>query len=253
MHPRFLQALSVALVVATAGCLGAVAGTSNPAAPAVAGSDGAATNTIDVTATASVAAAPDLVVVHVAVVGEGDTAEAAAKAAAADADGLRDALDDVVDRDGQSVEVTIENAGYHLSPRYDYSRDSRELVGYQAIQSFRVETTAVDAAGAVVDAAAAGGASRVDGVSFTLSDDARADLRSDALAAAVESARADADDIAAAAGVTVDALAGASTTNVATTPYYRGYAEAAADGAATSFEPGDVTVTATVTVAYTYE
>ncbi|WP_227132589.1 SIMPL domain-containing protein [Halorubellus salinus] len=254
MHQRVLQVLAVAFVVATAGCLGSLASTSNDATPALAGSDGVATNSIDVRSTASVTAAPDLVVVHVAVVGEGDTAEAAARATAADADGLRAALDDVVDRDGQAVDVTLENAGYHLSPRYDYSRESREIVGYQATQSFRVETTAVDAAGAVVDAVVDGGASRVHGVTFTLSDAARADLRSDALAAAMESARADADVLAAAAGVTIDGLAGASTTNVDATPYYRGYAEdAGADGAATTFEPGDVTVTATVTVAYTYE
>lgn len=244
---RTLQALAVALVVATAGCLGAVATAPNDATTSLA--DGtAASNTIDVSATASVSAAPDLVVVHAAVVGDGDSAEAAASRAAADADDLRAALDAL------DVDVTVEDAGYHLSPRYDYSKESREIVGYQAVQSFRVETAAVDSAGEVVDAVVSGGASRVNGVAFTLSEDARAELRTDALAAAVESARADADVIATAAGVSVDALAGASTTNVATTPYYREYADGAgADGAATSFEPGDVSVTATVTVSYTYE
>jgi hypothetical protein len=251
---RSLQVLAVALVVATAGCLGSVATEPTAAAPAGAGDGDGASQTIDVTASASVAAIPDLVVVSASVVGEGDTAEEAARNAAADADGLREALDGLVDSDGRSVAITVEDAGYYLSPQYDYSRESREIVGYQAVQSFSIETVAVDSAGAIVDAVVAGGASRVDRVAFTLSDEARADLRSDALAAAMENARADADVVADAADVSVAGLAGASTTNVDATPYYREYAESA-DGASagTSFEPGDVTVTATVSVSYTYE
>lgn len=239
-------AVAVALVVATAGCLGGIASGPSNAAPAVTDGAGTASNTIDVTASATLSAAPDRAVVSTSVVGVGDTAEAAAAAAATDADALRDALENL------DAPVTIEDAGYSLGPEYDYGGDGRELVGYRAVQSFSVETTAVEDAGAVVDAVVAGGASRVDAVAFTLSEDARAELRADALADAVENGRADADVIANAAGVSIDALAGASTTNVAVTPTYRAFAEDSAT-AGTSFEPGDVTVTATVTVAYTYE
>ena len=243
--------LAVAVLVALAGCLGTVGSPPNDATPALDGGQGVATNAITVSATATASAPADQLVVHVSVVGEGDTARAAARAAAADAEALRDALGRLVDRDGFRVDVALLDAGYRLSPQYDHASGSRTVVGYEVVQSFRVETAAVDSAGALVDAAVDGSASRVDAVAFALTDDLRADLRADALAAAMADARTEADVVAAAADVTVDALAGASTTNVVITPYRWADADGTGvESARTTFEPGDVTVTATVT--YTY-
>src|SRR5579864_5154231 len=78
---------------------------------------------------------------------------------------------------------------------------SEEISGYQAVQRATVTVDDLNMVGRVVDAAAAAGANLVGDVTFTLRDPAA--LRTRALAAAVQDARATANTIAAAAGVTI--------------------------------------------------
>jgi uncharacterized protein YggE len=58
-----------------------------------------------------------------------------------------------------TVVVALADASYRLSPQYDRANGSWTVVGDEVVQSFRVETTAVGSAGALVDAAVRGGAS----------------------------------------------------------------------------------------------
>lgn len=58
-----------------------------------------------------------------------------------------------------TVVVALADAGYRLSPQDDHASGSRTVVGDEVVQSFRVGTTAVDSAGALVDAAVRRGAS----------------------------------------------------------------------------------------------
>jgi uncharacterized protein YggE len=223
-----------ALLLVTAGLLGVASAQS---------AGGAATDTGDapgvtVSATGDASAAPDRATVHASVVAVADTAEEARRLAAEDASGLRAALADAdVDEDAVST------VGYHLGT--DYRRD--EVDGYRVTHRFAVELDDVDAAGAVVDAAVAGGANRVDGVTFSLSDEQRRDLRGDAIAAAMADARADAGAIATAANVSIDGLLSVATGGDGYAPVYR---EAADADAGTTIDPGPVSVSVSVTVTY---
>jgi len=240
MHSRLLP-IALALLALLAGCVGPLQ--TDGGATAAETVDGP---TIDVTGTGTVSADADLAVVLVTVVGRADTADEARAQAAADVESMRAAL-----RDAGVPDEAVTTASYHLSPRYDYTERERQLLGYEAVHAFRVEV-APERAGEVVDLAVSGGADRVDGVQFTLADETRADLRERALTDAVDAARADADAIAAAADLTVTGVARASTGGSYTPVYDVRFAEGgAADGAATTFEPGPVTVTATVRVTYT--
>jgi uncharacterized protein YggE len=80
-------------------------------------------------------------------------------------------------------------------------RPSGDISGYQAIQRIRVTVDDLNLVGRVIDAAVAAGANLVDGVAFTLRDPAA--YRTRAFAAAVQDARATANAMAAAAGVTL--------------------------------------------------
>ena len=215
--------------------------------------DGAAdAPTVSVTGTGEITADADLAVIMVSVVATADTADAARQQVADDAERMREAL-----RDAGVADENVTTASYRISSEYRYEENGKEptVTGYRAVHAFEIEVAPADA-GDVVDAAVANGASRVDGVQFTLTDETRASLRADAIAQAMSKARADADAVAAAESLEVTGLHTAST-GPDYVPYaetrYESAADAGGAGASTAFEPGPVTVTATVQVTYTVE
>ncbi|ESP89210.1 SIMPL domain-containing protein [Candidatus Halobonum tyrrellensis] len=243
MDPRPKYVLLAALAVLLAGCAGAATDPTAANATAANATTQTQTDAHTVTAggTGEVSADPDVAVVSVAVEARADTAEAARDAVAADAETLSNALSEA----GLSANTT----GYALSPEYDYGDDSRELVGYRAFESFEVETD-VDRAGEAVDIAVDNGATRVDGVRFDLSDERRADLGGDAIAAAMADARTDADAAAGAVDRSVGTVVSVDVDTDGTAAPYAARETAADAGGATTFQPGPVTVTATVSVTY---
>lgn len=234
MYRRSALAVAVALLALTAGCLGAVSAQDNTVADA----DGP---TVSVSGTGAVSTDPDRALVAVAVVATGETAQEARSKAAERMNGLRAALADAGITDDQ-----VETTGYFLHPRYDRDGDLQE---FQVTHGIRVETSDVENAGAIVDAAVAGGANRVNGVTFTLSADRERELRAEAIGDAVRFARADADAIADAAGVEVVGLRTASTSG-GFTPVHYGREAVADAGAGTTIDPGTVTVRVTVNAVY---
>lgn len=90
----------------------------------------------------------------------------------------------------RSVEK-LQTTGINLSPQYNYDNGKQTLVGYQAsnVVSFRV---AANQAGGIMDAAVAAGASRIDSISFSATDQATADAQKVALRKATEDAQAQA-------------------------------------------------------------
>jgi uncharacterized protein YggE len=90
----------------------------------------------------------------------------------------------------QTVEIS-------LSPQHQPNSD--QISGYSAVQRIRATVDDVNLVGRALDAAVSAGANLVDGVSFALRDPAA--TRARALAAAVQDARATANALAGAAGV----------------------------------------------------
>ena len=241
MARRLIYAGLLVLLIVTAGCLG-----TTTAAPTA--GENTSVRTVDVSSTGTASAAPDLAVVRLAVEARADSADAARSQVAEDVASMRDAL-----RALGVPDDDVRTTSYFVGPEYDYSRDGRELVGYRAVHAFEVETD-VDMAGDVIDAAVGNGATQVQGVQFTLTDETRSELREEALSEAVSNARSDAETIASASDVSLGQLHSASTTDVGYPRPIPYAAEAsAADGASTTVEPGPVEVTATVTVSYEIE
>ena len=237
----------VALLVLLAGCVGAASPDPAAASPALSQADDG-TPTISVSGTATVEAAPDLAVVHVAVEREASTADGARGDVATAVETMRQAL-----RDAGIPDENVTTESFNVFPQYDYRDDERRLDGYRAVHVFRIEV-APDRAGEVIDVAVGNGADRVNGVAFTLSDERRAELRQEALTLAVENARTDAETMAAAAGVSVGAVQSLSTSDSVGPVYPVEFARAEdTSGGQTVVEPGDVSVTATATVVYGIE
>ena len=92
------------------------------------------------------------------------------------------------------------STGYiNLYAVYDYSDDLEKIAAYSASSSLAVKVTDMARVGEVIDLSFGAGANTLDGVSFSVSDDAAA--RAESLKAAVENAKEKAAVLAEAAGL----------------------------------------------------
>lgn len=201
---------------------------------------------LQVSAEADVQVPPDRAVISFAVETEAESAVEAGEANAALMDRVLAAVLET-GLEGMRTETT----GYQLSPRYSTTRSDqpREIVGYTARNHLRVTLDQVDAVGRVLDRALDGGANRVAGLQFQVRDPQP--HREEALRRAVATARAEAETVADALGVTLGAplevQAGSSRPPGI---QFRAEAAMAADATTTPVEAGMQTVSASVTVRY---
>jgi len=234
---------------------------------------------IDVSATGSATANPDVAVLSVAVVSTADSADAARAAVAQNVSSLRDSLaaagvakDDIVTttyRVNERVEkhsVPVTAGGSTSGSRTSGgsvsagSSSTGSTVGthvevkhtYEAVHGFEVTIRDPSRAGDVLDAAVSGGANRVNGVRFTLSDAKRTALRQRAIHAAMADAHSQATAVANASNLTITSL---DSVSVGATPGPIAYASSASGGSTTApktvIDHGPVTVTASVHATYT--
>ncbi len=147
----------------------------------------------------------------------------------------------------------LKTTGYSIYPVYE---DTRPFLG-PTIKTYRVTNTLlvtlkdVSRAGEIIDLVVGAGANQVNYISFTLSEEQQKALRSRALQDAMERSRSDADVVAASAGLTIVSVKEITVSGryYPPVPIYRsaGVAESAA---VTPIDPGDVTVSASVSVTY---
>jgi uncharacterized protein YggE len=151
---------------------------------------------LTVSASAEVEVVPDRASLGVAVESRGRTAAEAATANAR----LQTAVIEAIKSAGIPA-AQLRTAALNVSPEYQYPEGGGRptVIGYQATNRITVEIRDLARTGAVLDAALARGATSVDGPRFSASDPSGA--RKTALEQAVRKARAEAEAIAAAAGV----------------------------------------------------
>ncbi|MFC6717035.1 SIMPL domain-containing protein [Natrialbaceae archaeon GCM10025810] len=254
---RFLAASTVGAAVTVAGCtsdLLSADSSSNSdddsdADPS--GTTGAAPETgsgrgIEVSASGEIETEPDLAVASIGVEASGDSADEVSGELAERADALRETFDDL----GISDDA-IEDGRYRVHPvRGDGS-------GFEGSHSFRVEVEDVERVGEVIDASVDAGANDVGQVEFTLRDETRAELRNEAVDAALENADAEAAHIATNRAVELNGIRSVSTSNADVVPVRSDGAEYesddAAGGAETTIDSEPVTVRASAEVVYGFE
>jgi uncharacterized protein len=156
-------------------------------------------------------------------------------------------------------EDSFKTTGYRISKVYDESTkgilDSNVKM-YQVTNTLTVTLHDVSKTGDVIDIAVANGANQADSIEFMLSDAQSLALRSEALKKAVANARADADAVAGAMGVNITGTGNVDIYQGYTPTVYSNYKSDSAMGTAsavsTPIQSGDITVTAQVSVTYTY-
>ena len=205
-------------------------------------------HTISVTGTGKVTLSPDTADLRLGVLTTASTVKAARASAAAAMTKVIAALKalGIADKD-------IETSWISLQPTYDYQSgvNPPHITGYQFSNSVSVTIRDLDKVGDAIDNGLAAGATSLDGVSFRVADEAGAEAQ--AREAAMTEAKAKAQTLASAAGVSITGVASISE-QVAGTPYPIYYGAAAAPDAGkavpTPVQPGTTDVTVTIAVVY---
>lgn len=204
------------------------------------------TGTIVVSGTGRVAVQPDVADLRLGVTVAKPTVEAARGEAAATMDAILRAVD------GAGVaRADVRTAMLSVQPRYDY-RDGRAavLTGYEIANVVEVSVRDLSALGDVIDATLTAGATSMDALSFRLADPRPAER--EARRQAMAEARARADVLAEAAGVTVQGVSDIVEGQPVRPPGPVAKAQrmALAADAGTPVEAGTLEVAVTVSVTY---
>ena len=214
-------------------------------APALLAQDSVRPHFVRASGEAVISVKPDRAEVTIGVT---SSAPSAAAASAHNATESTQVLNSIRQALGSGGEV--KTSGYSLSPQYEYSNGHPpRLTGYQASNTVTVTIDQLSLLGKVIDSATQTGATNVNGISFTLKDPSA--VRQKVLTEAAKKARANAEALANALGVTVTGLLEAEPAEVpAIRPLARTIPSVAmmAEKVATPVESGDVDVNATVTV-----
>jgi hypothetical protein len=195
-----LIALLGAVAVFQSGCAPAVA---QPQAPA--DTDEVNQRTISVSGSGSVSAAPDLVVVRL---GVETMAETAGEALTQNSERMAAVINSLEEAGVPSENIQTRtvrlNPQYETGPQGPGQEGERELIGFRASNIVEARSEDLTAFGQLLDAAVQGGANRIEGLTFEVTDS------SELLTQAREAAWTDAEDKA----QELSALAGAALGNV---------------------------------------
>ena len=145
------------------------------------------------------------------------------------------------------AEQDIQTSGVSLNPFYEREQT---VTGYIATNTVRVRVADIAVVGELLDAAIAAGANQVGGVQFGLTNEGP--LYQQALAEATKDARAKADALAQALGVTITGME-AVVEEVSGGPIVPVAADVAQAASRTPIEPGELSVRAQVRVVYSYQ
>ena len=245
-------ACAAILALALAGCA---------AGGATAGVDGA--KGITVSASNETKVVPDKARISVSVVSEGDEAETCQSANAEKVNAVIDALKGLGVAD-ESIQTSYSD----LSPRYgsrttdQKGKDGKEgesldewvITGYEMRTSLTISDLEIDNVGAAVQACVAAGANESDGVEYYAST--YDEKYNEALSKALDTAKAKAESIASSTGVglgkVVNVVEGYQDTSARYVPNEMAMEDAAtsAGAAVAKTMPGQVGITAEVTVTY---
>jgi uncharacterized protein YggE len=216
--------------------------------PVVNVTTGETTTGINVSGSGEVTGVPDTLSVDLGVSVLGATVSEAATTAATQADAVISAF---VAGGVERSDITTTN--YAVYPEYDYRSTGQHLLGYRVTNTVRAEIRDIAEAGAILDSAVAAGgdSTQVNGVSFSIEDDA--EMIEAAREAAWSDAFAKAEQLAELSGQTLgNAVSIDEIVSSPEMPYYYDAALAAEDRS-TPIEPGLSTVTVNLQIRFALE
>ena len=209
-----------------------------------------AQQTVTVQGSGTIKVDPDIAYVSAAVETRAATASEAQKQNAEKFAAVEKVLREKYGLSGKDVQTT----GFHVYPEYDYTeRDGRKLIGYTAVHSVRISVRKLDEIGALLDAISQAGANRIDGVAFGTEKSETYEL--EALKKAMANADAKAQVLATSAKKQLKGVINIVESGVSAPITFGPTAKVAFDAApaagyTTSVQPGQIEITASVTVQF---
>jgi len=200
-------------------------------------------HTITVTGQATVTAVPDTAEIQIGVVTQAPNAE---KAGEQNAKKMERLLSDLRKILGEGAE--LKTLSYSLTPEFQYPKEggSPTVTGYTARNILHVQTGRLQDVGKVLDAAIQAGANQIEALQFIVKDDAG--LRAQALGQAAVQARAKAQAIASALGLTIARIHRIEEGGVIVPMQERTLMRAEMAKAETPVEPGKIELQATISL-----
>jgi uncharacterized protein len=252
-NKRVLIGVSIIVLAALAACSAPVdAGGGNPnqapisPAPQLPAYQSAVPQ-VSVVGSGLVYVTPDIAYINIGVRSQADTVVDALQQNNAQAQAVKDTLKSagVEDKD-------IQTSSFNVYPQSDYDSTGKIVRSYFTVENnVYVTVRKLDTLGTVLDAVAKSGANNIYGITFDVQDKSQA--QSEARKLAVDSARTQATELAAAAGVQLGNIIMISSTTGYTQPYYgqgMGGGGGAAASAAVPIAAGQMQITADVTLSY---
>jgi len=199
--------------------------------------------TVTASGTGETVAAPDVAEMYFGVTVQSDEASDALSEANAIAEEVAAAVKGA----GVAAE-DVQTANVSVYPEQSYTGDTPVITGYRANIQVRAKIRDIEKIGDVIGAASEAGANEIGGPSFMLDDDA--DVRNEAIELAIDDARERAEVMAKAAGKDLGEIISVSETGLSTPIYYGAVAESMDAAKSVAIEPGQLDVTASVTVVF---
>ncbi len=152
----------------------------------------------------------------------------------------------------------IKTTNYNVYAQYDWTEDGRELVGYTVSNMVQVTVKNIDNVGNVIDVAGEAGSNTINGISFGLSEDKMAELKTAAYILALGDAQDKADLIADTLGLSITGVQSVTENSYTPVRSYLEYAEVGMDMAISSKAPtpivsGDLSVSVNVHIVFLFQ
>ena len=150
----------------------------------------------------------------------------------------------------------IKTSDYRVERVQEWDGNLERMVdkGYRVSNAFVVSTKDLSVVGSLLDVAIEAGANNVESISFELSDDKQRDVKTHALKSAAQNAREKAVALADGSGVSLGKVRSVSENSYVALPYARydvmALKSESAGAPSTPISPGDVHVSAQVSLAY---
>ncbi len=141
---------------------------------------------------------PDMAVINLGIQGDGPSLKTVEASVNAKSKALTDSLKNL----GIS-EDDIKTTSYNVYPNYDYNDSTSRITGFQVSISYQVKIRDFDKVNDALTKAIAAGANVVGGISFDVNDKTEKEKMNEARKLAVEDAKAKAEGLAGAAGISL--------------------------------------------------
>jgi|SRR3989344_2393343 len=140
---------------------------------------------------------------------------------------------------------------YNVYPNKNWENGG-EITNYNVIHTIKIDTEKLELAGEILDTAVENGANNIYGLQFTLKEETEKSAKEESYRKASENARIKAESIAQGLNVKITKIVKITDTSINYIPYLKevAYADVAAGSSGINIQPGDVTVTASVSIIY---